>query len=192
MADKRLCSIEGCDKPAKGRGWCDKHWSRWRRNGHPLAGKTFEGAPMSFLTGVVNSPPDDCALWTFAKDRDGYGMLHVGKAKRMAHREAWERYNGRSVGAGLIIAHSPNVCHNPSCINPLHLREATHLENQDDRILDDTHTNGERHPSSKLTADDVRAIRLDRRMHRAIAMDYSITPSTVSKIKRRIRWKWLS
>lgn len=27
------CSIEGCDKPAKARGWCSKHWERWRRVG---------------------------------------------------------------------------------------------------------------------------------------------------------------
>lgn len=33
---RRTCSIEGCDKPCKGRGWCGMHWQRWRRHGDPL------------------------------------------------------------------------------------------------------------------------------------------------------------
>lgn len=30
-----LCSIEGCPKNAKTRGWCSAHYERWRRNGDP-------------------------------------------------------------------------------------------------------------------------------------------------------------
>lgn len=29
----RICSVEGCDNPASGRGWCQKHYMRWRRTG---------------------------------------------------------------------------------------------------------------------------------------------------------------
>lgn len=32
-----ICSIEGCEKPHYARGWCKKHWYRWRRHGDPLA-----------------------------------------------------------------------------------------------------------------------------------------------------------
>ena len=32
----KICSIEGCEKPVKSRGWCDMHWTRWRRHGDPL------------------------------------------------------------------------------------------------------------------------------------------------------------
>lgn len=32
----RLCSIEGCEKPAKSRGWCRMHCARWERHGDPL------------------------------------------------------------------------------------------------------------------------------------------------------------
>lgn len=30
------CSIEGCDRPVKTRGWCNAHYLRWRRHGDPL------------------------------------------------------------------------------------------------------------------------------------------------------------
>jgi hypothetical protein len=31
------CSISGCEKPAKARGWCNMHWQRWRKYGDPNA-----------------------------------------------------------------------------------------------------------------------------------------------------------
>lgn len=33
---KRTCSIDGCDAPADARGWCSKHYARWRAHGDPL------------------------------------------------------------------------------------------------------------------------------------------------------------
>ena len=35
MQSTRTCSIEGCSKPAVSRGWCEKHYSRWKRHGDP-------------------------------------------------------------------------------------------------------------------------------------------------------------
>lgn len=34
----RRCSISDCDKRHKARGWCDKHYARWRAHGSPLVG----------------------------------------------------------------------------------------------------------------------------------------------------------
>lgn len=33
---KRTCSVEGCEKPAVSRGWCGKHYQRWRLTGSPV------------------------------------------------------------------------------------------------------------------------------------------------------------
>jgi len=48
--EKRTCSIDGCDKPHEGRGYCNKHYRNWRRCGDPLGMQiqrqvacTFEG-----------------------------------------------------------------------------------------------------------------------------------------------------
>jgi hypothetical protein len=31
-----VCSIEGCRKISKARGWCNTHWYRWYNHGNPL------------------------------------------------------------------------------------------------------------------------------------------------------------
>lgn len=33
-----LCSIDGCDKPSRVRGWCVGHYERYRKHGDPTAG----------------------------------------------------------------------------------------------------------------------------------------------------------
>lgn len=37
METQNLCSIKGCKSPirVKSRGWCSKHYQRWKNNGHP-------------------------------------------------------------------------------------------------------------------------------------------------------------
>jgi len=32
----RTCEIEGCENSHQARGWCNKHYIRWTRNGDPL------------------------------------------------------------------------------------------------------------------------------------------------------------
>ena len=42
MMTQTTCSIEECEKPAKFRGWCKMHYTRWQRHGDPnVALKTF-------------------------------------------------------------------------------------------------------------------------------------------------------
>lgn len=33
-----LCTIDGCDREVRSRGWCATHWARWRRHGDPNKG----------------------------------------------------------------------------------------------------------------------------------------------------------
>jgi hypothetical protein len=36
MSFRRTCSIEGCESDFYAKGWCNKHWTRWRKHGDPL------------------------------------------------------------------------------------------------------------------------------------------------------------
>lgn len=31
----KLCTIDDCERPGIARGWCSKHYERWRRTGDP-------------------------------------------------------------------------------------------------------------------------------------------------------------
>lgn len=50
-------------------------------------------------------------------------------------------------------------------------------------------TKGQNNPQSKLTEDDVRAIRSDPRTHRQMADEYGVTASTIYYIRTRRTWR---
>lgn len=35
MTDQMICTVDACPDPALARGWCGKHYSRWKRTGDP-------------------------------------------------------------------------------------------------------------------------------------------------------------
>lgn len=42
---ERTCSVDGCDSPTAARGWCRKHWARWRRTGTTEVAGRERGTP---------------------------------------------------------------------------------------------------------------------------------------------------
>ena len=67
-----------------------------------------------------------CWLWQASTTPLGYGKFGIGHFLFYAHRVSfWQAYG---LQPGPILDHF--VCSNPSCINPLHLRESTHSENE--------------------------------------------------------------
>lgn len=38
------CAVPTCERPALKRGWCNRHYCRWRRHGDPVAGGEMRGA----------------------------------------------------------------------------------------------------------------------------------------------------
>ncbi len=47
----QICSIVGCDKPLRARGWCSGHWQRWRHHGDPLVGGIKKIDPICSIDG---------------------------------------------------------------------------------------------------------------------------------------------
>ena len=79
--------------------------------------------------------PDDltkCWIWKGAKN-GGYGTFGFKGlfGERRSHRIAYILMHG-CIPEGKVIAHS---CDNPSCVNPLHLRACSILENNEDKVL---------------------------------------------------------
>ena len=117
------CSIDGCEKPSRTRGWCHTHYTRWRSHGDPLVTLTHSNPEDSFIARVAWS--GEHLLWTGTTSWDGYGRLSIDGYMAYAHRYAWERENG-PIPAGMFIDHA---CWVRACVLPEHLRLATRAEN---------------------------------------------------------------
>ena len=135
-----------------------------------------------------------CWLWTGQCDRQGYGVFRLKGSPyttRIASRISWQIYNG-PITDGLNVLHK---CDTPPCVNPLHLFLGTIGDNyKDSKNKGRTGygvTVGTNHPFSKLTEEQVYAIRNDLRSIRVIAGDYGICDTTVCKIKLRQKWRHL-
>lgn len=118
-----------------------------------------------------------CWLWEQSCHRQGYGQGFADGRQGYAHRIAYEAFVG-PIPKGMHVCHKCDV---PGCVNPIHLFLGTVNDNMRDR--------GEKgRTSSKLTEDDVRAIRADTRTQREIAKDYGVCQQEISRIKARLRW----
>lgn len=139
----KTCSIDGCTSPAKGQGWCSKHWQRWKKHGDPLKVAWERGNPRAnFNAKVDKRGPDDCWPWLGYTDPDGYGHFAVpagrGQRDMPAHRYSYILEFGSIPERG----HLDHLCHTRSpdclggvtclhrrCVNPAHLEPVTPGEN---------------------------------------------------------------
>lgn len=86
---------------------------------------------------------EQCDIFMGAKTPEGYGT--VGRHLR-AHRAAWIWSRRRPIPDGIDVRH---LCHNPSCVNPIHLEEGTRLANMADMIRAGRSARGDRNGSVK-------------------------------------------
>jgi hypothetical protein len=122
-------------------------------------------------------PGGDCHAWIGAHGREGHGQLWVEGRVRGAHVVAFYLAHGR-----WPTPCCRHTCDFPPCVREEHLIEGTQADN-----LRDAAERG-RMANSRLTIEQVRAIRSDSRVQVVVAADYGISQATVSAIKTgRIR-----
>ena len=66
-----------------------------------------------------------CWHWTAKKTRNGYGQFYLDGSNILAHRVSYAWSVGQ-IPEGMEIDH---ICHNRACVNPDHMRLATHKQN---------------------------------------------------------------
>ena len=114
------------------------HYSRWARNGDPVARRHVKTVGLAFDDLVDRSGgPDACWPWRGPLDEQGYGRWRQGGVDERAHREAYRRAVGEPP-AGQVLDHRCHVpgtcsggpsCPHRSCCNWTHLLPVTNGEN---------------------------------------------------------------
>ena len=183
--EDRVCSVDGCKRKYHGKGYCGLHLARFNRHGSPDNALVVRGEIRAFLESAVKTISDDCIIWPYTKNPAGHGQIYWDGRLQTAHRIALSLHTGKAP-KDKQACHGP--CHNPACINPLHLYWGTPKQNSNDRLRDGTSCRGLDHPAVKLTEVQVFEIFSDPRPHKEIASDHEITKSYVSTLKRSKTW----
>lgn len=120
-----ICSIAGCGVKSKARGWCNKHWYRWYRNGDPEKRLHLRGDGLEARLWFRVTKSSACWEWGGTVDSSGYGAITHENRTLSVHRLAYELQVG-AIPDGLVIDH---LCHNRVCVRPEHLRPVTRKQN---------------------------------------------------------------
>ena len=130
--------------------------------------------------------PSGCWLWISHCDKDGYGILPATGAAVRAHRLSYEIHNGQ-IPDGMVVCHT---CDNPSCVNPEHLFSGTTKDNCQDMLSKGRDKMvGSRNNKAKLTEDQVADIRKSDKSKYELADIYSVSVSTIKRIKNNTLWR---
>lgn len=154
---------------------------------------------MKRFTKRINKQSNGCWLWEGSTD-GRYGRFLICGKYLAAHRFAYELWVNEIPPKHCVM----HVCDTPLCVNPAHLRTGTAKANQQDRRNKGRHfvncvpeakvcngkiAKGSAHWSSKLTEEQVLAIRASPETGYKLAKQYNVTQTTIHEIRKRKKWK---
>lgn len=156
-----------------------------------LKNKTVsESVKKRFWSKVDIRGPKECWEWQAYRKPEGYGRFWLDGCTRYAHRVAWLLTYG-PIPKKMCICHR---CDNEPCCNPAHLFLGAYADNNTDRNQKGRSASekGEDNPQSKITEEQVQAIRKEyatgRITQEKIACHYGLTQGCISLLVRRKRW----
>jgi hypothetical protein len=135
---------------------------------------------------------DDCLMWTFGKNPDGYGQIWRDGKVVLVSRYVCELVNGPPPTPEHQAAHSCGKG-KIGCIAPGHLEWKTQAENEADKLVHGTHGRGERNSQAKLTETDVREIIALKgaEPQSKLAERFRVAPQTIASIHTGRSWGWV-
>ena len=186
-----ICTVQGCDRAHKARGYCSMHWKRWRKTGDPL--KTIAPTPpgkcKEFCRSLLSQAesPQGCIKWPFATCRKGHAVIApddgIGKGTVHVARFLLEKISPRPSEKHLAL----HTCHkgHEACVNPSHLYWGTQADNTHDMVV------AGRHPRQKINLATAQAIWEDRKngtASQSAARFPGATVDIVKKIRSKRSW----
>lgn len=145
-----------------------------------------KGATEAFLRAHVAYESDECLAWPYATNSSGYGLAVVNGVQTLASRWMCILAHGEP-SPKYEAAHSCGNGH-LECVNPRHLSWKTPTENCADKRVHGTLNRGERNGKTKLTPDDILAIRNAPPDLVALMKQYGVSKGCISKIRSGSRW----
>ncbi len=187
--DHWFCTIPGCNKKHTAKGYCLKHYTRFKRYG--TVNLTRLPEEERFHAKYIPEPTGDCWLWIGGDTGNGYGRIRrKGGKKILAHRLSWELHNG-PIPDGLCVLHK---CDTPPCVNPDHLFLGTQKDNIQDAFKKGRLfiPKGEDNKQSKLKNEDIIEIRKLREQGYTqvlLGKMFGVRHTTIGNICNNKTWK---
>lgn len=144
-------------------------------------------SPRAFFEKALASNTDECILWPFPLQPNGYARIKRNGVCIGAHRAICIEVNG-PCPEGHETAHS---CGAKPCINPRHVSWKTKPENEQDKKGHGTDNSGQRNGKAKLTWEIVSQIRNARGKERQVdlASKFGVSVGVICKIQLGQIWK---
>ena len=106
------------------------------------------------IKAIAAHDSDDCLMWPFKKDEDGYGRVWFEGKTVGAHRLAFKIANGE-----WPKPYGLHTCDTPGCVNPRHIWAGDDKTNHEDQVTKGRTTKGTMQACAKLTEANVEQCR---------------------------------
>lgn len=182
-----ICGVEGCGGRRLARGWCSKHYMRWRRTGSTEGSQRVPTSEL-FWSRVVRGTESECWLWVGPLRPHGHGSCRL-LGEQIAHRVAYRLAVGE-IPPGSYVCHR---CNNPPCCNPAHLYVGDAYTNAQDLVARRRESEGFTDRRARLTWAQVCEMRARFAAggvtQTALAGEYGVSLSQVQRVVRGKQWR---